>query len=65
MLRGIILQRTVVLDSIYREMGYFLSFVYFLSRRHANAVCLPLGDVIFVQLAFPPNGIIFVYIVSN
>jgi len=39
--------------SVFRDMCYLLSFVYLYVGCHANAVILPMGDVIFYQLACP------------
>jgi hypothetical protein len=48
---------SVVMLNVYREIGWLLSFVYFFYSWHASAVSLsllPLGDVIFAQLACLP-----------
>jgi hypothetical protein len=38
---------------------WFLSSVYFLTKYHAGAVSLPLGDIIWAHLVCPLNGITF------
>jgi hypothetical protein len=45
--------------NVYREIGKFLSFVYFLVEWYARAVSLHPGNVIFAQLAFLVNDVIF------
>ncbi len=47
--------------NINREMGYLLSFVYFLFGWHASAASLPLGDIILAKLACPLNDIIALF----
>jgi hypothetical protein len=42
----------------YREIGWLLSFGYFMVRWHAGAISLPPDDVILARLARP----FFVYI---
>jgi hypothetical protein len=45
--------------NVYREIGYLLTFAYFLVGWHAGAVSLPPGEVIFVELACPIHDAIF------
>jgi hypothetical protein len=45
--------------NVYREIRYFLSFVYFFVGWRASAVSMPRGDVIFAQLTCPLSNVKF------
>jgi hypothetical protein len=51
-----------VKPKVYREIGLRLSFVYRLFKWHASDVSLPLGDIIFDQLACRLNDIMFCFV---
>ncbi len=45
-------------NNVCKEIGYFALFT-FLVGWHTCVVSLPTGDVIFAQLAYPLNDVIF------
>ncbi len=59
----------VLFSNADREIGLFLSFVYFLARWHASGVSLPPLPpprfVIFAHLAWPLNDVIFYFYIGN
>jgi len=49
----------IIQANVYKEIGWMLSFVYFLVGWHDKAVILHLVGVIFAQLACPTIDDIF------
>jgi hypothetical protein len=51
--------------NVCREIGFYSALFTSLVRWHASTVGLPLGDVIFIQLAWRLNDVIFATVKNN